>query len=121
LSRTGERQALLPSAPHSLAAIVISIAAIAISQCWPPAAWLCLCGLAPLLADLRARSFLGIWLRLTVLYAGFGIASMWWVRQTGSGVGWVLLFVEQATIRGWFEVGRLDRAAGFDLRGEALA
>ncbi len=76
-----------------LAAFGLALASaflLALSECWSPLGWLCLVGLTPLLAALRRSGFMRTWFSLWICYSLYSVASMWWLRQTGSGVGWML-------------------------------
>lgn len=63
---------------------------LALSQCWSPLGLLSLVALAPLLVALRDASFVRTWFSLWLCHSTYSIASMWWLRQTGSGVEWML-------------------------------
>jgi apolipoprotein N-acyltransferase len=63
-----------------------------------------------MLAALRNASFVRIWFSLWVCHGVYSILAMWWLRQTGSGVGWML-----AVLPIYFAIPMLLPAAGLAL------
>lgn len=66
---------------------------IGLAEVWRPAAWLSLIGTAPLLYALRRGGLLRVWFALWLFATVYSTAAMWWLVQTGAGVGWMLLIM----------------------------
>lgn len=75
------------------ALILTSAALIALAEVWPAIAWLSLFGFLPLLLAIRQGAFLRTWFQLWLFATAYTLGAMWWLVQTGAGVGWTLLAV----------------------------
>jgi apolipoprotein N-acyltransferase len=95
---------------YDVGLVLASAFLIALAQCWAAFAWLCLIGLVPLLVALRNSSFIRTWFNLWLFYCAYFIASVWWLRAAGGGMGWAL-----AIVPFYFAVPFLIPAAGLAL------
>jgi apolipoprotein N-acyltransferase len=95
---------------YDVGLVLTSAFLIALAQCWSAFAWLCLIGLVPLLVALRHSGFIRTWFNLWLFYCAYFIASVWWLRAAGGGMGWAL-----AIVPFYFAIPFLIPAAGLAL------
>jgi apolipoprotein N-acyltransferase len=68
-----------------IGAVLVSASAVALAQTVPGCGWLVLIALVPVCILIDFRRFLGAWATLTVLYALYTMASIYWIHVYRNG------------------------------------